>query len=569
MSGNERILARRHERHGAASIRALGGKPEADYRAQRLMVKGQAQPFAAPYLNVDFATTSLQRMRGVSDALAMRLRFSDQALHRSLLPEHSFARIVFDILEQIRCESLTPSSLPGARQNMDHAFLCWCMEARYSPFVESSLGILLYTLIHMVRARLVKNDDDEEVAALIEATRANLGPLIGVPFYQLSSSRFDQQAYSEHALQIASLLAELSGEEGQTLSEPAAKRRQLMALPPDWERQQVPDEVDFGNPVAKVAAGDDLDQLSTAGGYHIFTTDYDSVSDAASLYRNVLLTQARTTLDQMVAAQAVSVARLALRLQKLFAADIVDDWRFGQEEGFLDARRLSQLVSNPAYRQVFYHDLVKPRCDVAVTFLIDNSGSMKTQRFEAVAVLVDTFARALELTGAKCEILGFSTGGWNGGRVLRQWRKQGADENPGRLNETSHLIYKDADATWRKSRHSIAALMKTNHYREGVDGEALIWASRRLLARPENKRFLVMISDGSPMDAATDNANPDNFLLDHLCSVARHIETRTPINLGCIGIDLDTSFFIQNSVAADLKGTLGNQTYQVLHELFG
>ena len=392
--------------------------------------------------------------------------------------------------------------------------------------------------------------------------------LIGTPFYHLPKARFDQRSYAAHAVEIAQTLAELVEFEADDENARASGGPRIVALPPDWEEPNEQEQQSDGASAGSAAEDSTASVLPDAGDYHVFTREFDCVSSGSDLYREALLRESRKHLDRLIAAQSVSISRLALRLQKLFATLVPSDWFFGQEEGWLDARRLSQLVTNPSYRQIFYQQRHVPESDVVVSFLVDTSGSMKSQRYEAVAVLVDTYARALELAGIRVEILGYTTASWNGGQVMEQWRAAGMPEAPGRLSELQHIVYKDANATWRNSRFSIAAMLKTFHYREAIDGEALQWAWERLLARPEAERYLVMISDGSPMDAATANANRDEFLLEHLVSVASHIDQRSPVHLGCIGIDLDTSFFITNSIDADLNGTLGNSSYRLLDQLF-
>jgi len=564
----QRARTRRIERHTAASLRALGQEALAEYKANRVLIGSNPLRFASPYLVSDVRESTLIQARGIADGLALRLRFSDAALHRQLQPQSSFARVVFDILEQLRCESLADASLAGVRSNLDEAFDSWCSTSRINGFAESDLGILLYTLIHMVRSRLIRNIDNEDVAALIEATRANIAPLIGTPFYHLPKARFDQRNYAAYAIEIAQTLAELVEfeEDDENVTAPIGPR--VFALPPDWEEPPEEDQQSDGGPTVETTQDRSERDLADIGDYHVFTRELDCITSGSDLYRETLLRESRKHLDQLIAAQSVSISRLALRLQKLFATLEPSDWFFGQEEGWLDARRLSQLVTNPSYRQVFYQQRHVPESDVVVSFLVDTSGSMKSQRYEAVAVLVDTYARALELAGIRVEILGYTTASWNGGRVMQQWRAAGMPEAPGRLSELQHIVYKDANATWRNSRYSIAAMLKTFHYREAIDGEALLWAWERLLARPEAERYLVMISDGSPMDAATANANRDEFLLDHLVSAASHIDQRSPVHLGCISIDLDTSFFITNSIDADLNGTLGNSSYHLLDQLF-
>lgn len=565
---NSRARTRQLERHGAAAIRALSASLDAEYRATRLRVGGAAVPYASPYLSVNFANIALPRSRGVADSLAARLSYSDAELHQSLNPQNALARVLFDILEQIRCEAVVPDHLSGMRANLNISFLEWCHEARNGGMVESSIGILLYTLIHMVRARLINNTDDEEVAGLIEATRANISPLIGKPFYQLAKCREHQSVFAPHALEIANTIAELAGMELTDDSEiESAMERNSVILGPDWDGQDV-DASDGAGGIGGGAAVAQESGLDLAGDYCVFSTDYDSQVSGSNLYRAAQLDTLRTELDKQVAGQAVSVTRLALRLQKLFAAPEIDGWLFGQDEGVLDGRRLSQLVSNPAYGQIFRKDRLQPVNDTVVSFLIDNSGSMKAQRYEAVAILVDTFARALELAGAKSEILGFTTGEWNGGQVMKAWRAEGMPANPGRLNQTMHIVYKDADTSWKRARPSIAAMLKTLHFREGVDGEALIWAYRRLLQRDERRRVLVVISDGAPLDAATHNANREGFLQDHLLSVSDFLHRQTEIELGAIGIDLELSDQYRNSINLNLEGTLNTRVYGALEALF-
>ncbi len=571
-SARDLARVRQLERHGAASLRALSKERDAEYRAARLRVDGLSAPFAAPHLSVDFSQSSLQRSRGVIDSLSLRLRYSDAGLHRELSPPTGFARLVFDVLEQLRCEAMAAPSYQGLRGNLDSAFLEWCQEAHGKGIGESDLGLLLYTVIHMARARLLGTIEDETAEAIIEATRANLAPVIGQFLYQIPKVREDQRAFAAPAHAIAMALDEMISQsaDGDTDAGSRLAERHAVILPPDWQddaNEAPSDVVGAGSQVHGEAITDPAD-LVTAGGYHIFTQAFDTEVAAASLYRADKRARRRVELNQYVQAQAVSVQRLARELLPIFASPVDDGWLFGQEEGSLDARRLAQLVSNPTYQQVFTQVREQLHSDTVISFLIDNSGSMKRQRYAAVAVLVDTFCRAFELAGIRSEVLGFTTGDWNGGKAMKAWRQQGSPDNPGRLGEVQHVIYKDADTSWRRARLSMACLLETQHFREGVDGEALIWAYQRLLARDESRRFLVVISDGAPMDAATHNNNPDGFLWDHLASVARVIDKAGRVQLGGIGIDLDLGDTYRNCTSLDLSGTLGQASYRVLHELF-
>jgi cobaltochelatase CobT len=558
---------RSFERHGAASLRALSGVRNAEYRARRLRVGGENCEFASPHLVSNFADVSLAHSRGVVDSLGLRLRHSDAELHRQLAPEHPFARILFDVIEQLRCESLAAPELKGLRSNINTTFLEWCTESHGNGMVETEWGIWLYTAIHMVRARLVGTIEDEIAEGIIEVHRGEAGQFIGADLKLLRPNVNDQQAFSEPAIRITEFFARLAGEGDDEAEEDRREARFTFFLPPGWTGTDV-DGV-HGGPggggVNKIESDADLDLV---GGYHVFNNEFDVEASGASLYSKRRRAQLRTELDTLVAAQALSAPRLGRELKLLFAEPETDGSLFGLDEGLIDGRLLSLLVSSPGYEHVFKQDHIQPRCDSVVSFLVDNSGSMKSQRYRAVAVLLDTFARALSLAGVTTEVLGFTTAAWVGGEPIKQWRAQGQPEDPGRLGETLHIVYKEADTSWRRARSSIASLLETKHLREGVDGEAVIWAYRRLLARNEKRKHLVVISDGSPMDSATSNANRDGFLFDHLRDVSNHIHRAGLVRLGAIGIDLDLSDFYPNSVDLDLNGTLGQASYRVLQDLF-
>ena len=540
---------RRVERQAAAIVRAVSGQPTADLRARRLSVGETTVAMATPYLAMDHAAASLAASRGVADALGLLLRFSDFTLHRELRPDDAFARVVFDILEQVRSESLAPEGWRGFAGNLDHAFRSWAAVA------DSSVGLLLFTVAHMARARLIRAGFHTELEDMTEVTRGNLAPLIGHALGELFGARHDQRAYAEPASEIAQVVADFAG---------AAAAQALASLATHGIRVMLPEDKDTAE------SGQSTLTLPTyePGDYYVYTRAYDREITGTSLYPEATRASLRATLDRQVTAQAVSIPRLAQRLRVLLAQDARDSWQFGTEDGVVDAKRLAQLVADPGNRDVFRRERYQPRCDAVVGFLIDNSGSMKLQRFEAVAVLVDTFCRALDLAGATSEVLGFTTGGWNGGRARDDWMRDGRPADPGRLNELRHIVYKDADTPWRRARSLLASMMRTLYFREGVDGEALAWAHHRLINRPESRRMLIVISDGVPMDSASTNANRAGFLVDHLRAVAEDIDHTGAVELGAIGIDLDVSDFYRRSISLDLTGTLSIGSYGVLERLF-
>lgn len=579
-TADSRSRRRRLERHSAAALRAVAGQPAAELTRAGLRLADRPVAIATPYLSFSAETASVDRSRGVADGLGLLLRHSDLDLHRSLSPEPPFERVVFDILEQLRCESLVDPRWRGTLHNLDAAFEAWSNQARAERMHESGLGVLLYTVTQMARSRLVRGLQDEDVEAIIEATWFNLAPQIGHAFALLKPNRFDQTAYAEHAVEVARLVAEIAGSGADSFAEEATSNDTFrLLLPLDWDGGDTPEDGDDaavddalvapGLTVSALADGT-LDRL---GGYTVYTREHDREVTGADLYPASIRERLRRDLDDHVQAQAVSPSRLAHRLRRLFSEPERDDWSFGHDDGVLDGRRLAQMVADPMFHSVFQQERHTPTSPAVVSFLIDTSGSMKAQRFEAVAVLVDTYCRALDLAGIASEVLGFTTGAWSGGRAAAEWRAAGSPESPGRLNEALHIVYKDADTRWRRSKDSIASMVQTHHYREGLDGEAVAWAYRRLAIRSESHRFLVVISDGAPTDSATANANDDLFLGRHLRSVVRSIHSAgngpDSIRLGAIGIDLDLSDTYPNAISLDLTGTLTIGTYGALHRLFG
>ena len=549
----------------------MAGEPRAELRGGRLEVADRPVAVAVPYLVLDRdggpgdSGDDRAWRRGVVDGLALRVRHSDPELHRQLSPRPLLERVVFDIAEQFRCEALADPALAGVRANTAAAFQRWSDAAQAARVGETGVGLLVFTITHMLRARLLRVPTSEAVDELIEVTRGNLGRLVGHALRELPSLVGSQRRYAEAAAEIARLLAELVADAAEAAGEaPDVIAGNALLVPVDWD---LLDELS-GGPGAAPGGGRADDADDADDGYRVHTTAYDVVVAGDDLYRAPVLRRLRTELDRQVAAQAVSIARLAQRLQPLFSSPVPDGWRGGEEDGLLDPARLAQLVADPTNRLVHRRLHHRPAGDAVVTFLVDTSGSMKLQRHESVAVLVDTMVRALELAGVTSEVLGFTTGAWAGGRALADWRASGSPPEPGRLNELQHIVYKPADRRWRQARLGIAAMLRTDHYREGVDGEALDWAHARLLARPEPRRVLVVISDGTPTDAATANHNPDGFLADHLTEVARRIERDGRVQLGAVGIDRQLDDHITSSIGLDLSGTLTIGTYDLLHRLF-
>jgi len=559
MTPAERQAARRAEQRQnlcAAAVRALTGDAELHYRAGRLFRGLRPVHLHAPHLRMDAQPDDLRSLRGAADGAALRLTHSDAKLHASLCPAEPaepVERLLFELFEQLRCEALAPASMPGLAQNLRHRFETWSRAFYRTGLTDGHLGILLYTVAQIVWSRLSGWPVLEETEGLIEATRAAITPTLGVPLAALRRHRTEQGEFAIHALELARLVSQMmrdaraqsvEGEDEQAPEDDEAVRS-MFAL---WFDTDEGEQVDMG----LAATGDSRVLRDAEHRYLAYTTRYDREFMPGSRIRGELLAEYRDQLDKRIAAQRINVPRLAYALKAALAVPQRDGWSFGEEHGRIDGRRLAQLVSSPAERRLFLLERYKPLADCVVSFLIDCSGSMRTY-IEPVALLVDVLTRALDQAGVASEVLGFSTGAWNGGRARQDWLAGGRPSHPGRLNEVAHLVFKDAATSWRRARADIAALFKADLFREGVDGEAVDWACTRLRARAEARRILVVISDGSPMDSATAQVNDTYYLDNHLKQVVERNEAARDVELLGLGVGLDLSPYYRRCLAVDLS----------------
>lgn len=543
----------------AASIRALSDDDALHFRGRRLYRGARALPPFAPHLSPMPEVDDFGSFRGSADAMALRLRFSDAPLHRSLRPAEPLPRMLFEMLEQFRVEALAPRDMPGMTHNLRHRFEAWSMAFHHSGLTETTKGILLYTVAQICRSRVTAQPVVEATEDYIEATRMAIAPSLGAGLAGLRRTRGDQAAYARHALDIAQTVAALL----------SAHDEDDAAADTDAEADGKPHrfnlwmgfdgDLDEGFSTASTGSSRLLE--GPGNGYRVFTSAYDTEVQAASLVRAALLQEYRKRLDQRIEKQGIQVARLARDLQAVLATPRRDGWQGGQEEGYIDGRQLSQLIASPSERRLFRVEQHAPVPDCEVGFLIDCSGSMR-EHIEAVAVLVDVMVRALDQIGVATEVLGFTTNAWNGGRARRDWLRAGRPAHPGRLNETCRMVFKDGDTSWRRARPSMAALLKADLFREGVDGEAVEWAAQRLVARRDGRRLLLVISDGSPTDGATALANDAHYLDHHLSDVVARLQAQGEVEIYGVGVGLDLSPYYRQCRAFDLSASVSNEVFR-------
>ena len=552
----------------AAAIRALTGDAALHYRGGRLHRAARALPVHAPHLRVDPGVDDFVACRAAADGMALRLRHSDAALHRSLCPEEPVDRLVFELLEQLRVETLAPADLPGMVRNLRQRFEDWSRAFYRSGLTEGEVGILLYTVAQMCWSRLNALPVLHETEDYIESTRWSLVSALGSALAGIRRQRHDQAAFAPYALEIARIVGDkvratrAQPGEDESGEEAEGDTRAAFALLLDFDQE------DGGDGIAAAVSGASKVFVEAEQAYRVYTTHYDVELAAGTQVRKALLEEYRERLDRRVAAQGVNIPRLARLLGAVLAEPRRDGWRFGEEEGQVDGRRLSQLITSPAERRLFRREQFKPAADCQVSVLVDCSGSMKTH-VESVATLVDILLRALEMAGVGTELLGFTTAAWNGGRPYREWMSRGRPRHPGRLNEVCHLVFKDAGRSWRRARRDIAALLKADLFREGIDGEAVDWACNRLLARSAGRRILIVISDGSPADSATGLANDAFYLDNHLKDVVARREQQGQVEVLGLGVGLDLSPFYRRCLATDMTQALDNALFFEIVQLIG
>jgi len=505
---------------------------------------------------------TLSGLRAIGDRLAIRTRYHDPRVHLTHRPADRPASDIFDLVELGRLDAIGAQWLTGVAKNLmahpgaENDGVRWlafeCLSGRSAPAdktrlveaVQAALPARLVSDLAALRGRLVQHED---VAAAAAAwSRAAGAALPG------------------------RLLAPI--DKGQL---PVPTREVLRQLPrrgdpgatsaPLRDEQREPGQDGEGTTPGTAASMG----RSANDDYRTFTTAYDRVVNAASLASREELMTLRSRLEAEFGSIRSIVARLAKRLLRLLMARQVREWRFDLDEGVLDGSRLAALVASGGRARPFKQESESPFPGTVVSLLIDHSGSMRGRPMLIAALTVEVFAQVLERCGVKCEVLGFTTRDWNGGEPAREWAASGYPENPGRLNALEHIIIKGADVPWRRARVGLGLFLHDEMLKENIDGEALVWAHRRLLARTEPRRILVVISDGTPMDEATLAANGHEYLETHLQVVVEDIERRSRVQLAAIGIGHDVSLIYSNATAIAGIEQLGPALSQKLMTLLG
>jgi cobaltochelatase CobT len=586
----------------AGATRAIAGDAEVElsFTSDAPAVTGKA--VKAPMPGRSLGADEAGQARGFADAAALRLRHHNAALHRRGAPADDVARAVFDAAEQARVEALGARGMAGVRANLARLTE---MRLKTDPLVrarsreEVPLGSAVGLLI---RERLTGE-------APPEAARTGLGFVAdwieekaGADLDALGLALDDQAAFAALATKLLRDLELIEGEEdgnadpeegdegegddeaeggdddnqnedesgGRGEAEIRGERQESgdEEGESEWSEEEMSDTSDgLGEEgeegMLPVRPNRPLSDLPPNFDYRIFTPQYDEEIDARELCDEEELGRLRAYLDQQLVHLQSAVTKLANRLQRRLMAQQSRSWEFDQEEGMLDSARLARVIVDPFRSLSFKVERDTEFRDTIVTLLIDNSGSMRGRPISIAAISADILARTLERCGVKVEILGFTTRAWKGGQSREKWLADGRPQGPGRLNDLRHIVYKEADEPWRRARKSLGLMMREGLLKENIDGEALLWAHARLIARVEERKILMVISDGAPVDDSTLSVNSGTYLERHLRQVIGWIEARSPVELIAIGIGHDVTRYYQKAVtimdAEQLGGTMVEQ----------
>ena len=588
----------------AGAARAIARDPEVE-----VVFASEAAPASGKTARVPSPGPNLQRKlvaeaRGAADSLALRLRHHDDRLHAISAPLDPDARAVFDSLETARVEALGARTMAGVRDNLAELTearvrVDAIIRARTAEEVPLSTAIGL-----LARERLTGDAPPVSARPGLDLVASWIEEKAGVELDALAMTIDDQAAFAKIArrlledleLESAPEASEEPPEEGgddeegdqggaddgedDTETGPSSGEAEMRAEQSEEEGDDdsSPQEMDLGED--ELSDGDDATDsalnaparrnwdLSPETDYKPFTTRFDEMVEAHDLCDEEELTRLRAYLDQQMGGLHNVVTKLANRLQRRLMAQQARSWEFDQEEGLLDAARLARVVVNPMQSLSYKVEQDTEFRDTVVGLLIDNSGSMRGRPIAIAAICADIMTRTLERVGVASEVLGFTTRAWKGGQSRELWLADGRPPSPGRLNDLRHIVYKRADEPYRHAKRSLGLMMREGLLKENIDGEALLWAHNRLIARPEERRILMVISDGAPVDDSTASANGGAYLERHLRQVIEWIERRSTVELAAIGIGHDVTRYYSRAVTIMDAEQLGGAMIEQLARLF-
>ena len=595
------------QRAVTATVRAMAHKPSLDVAfrgADRRRGGGGAETVRLAPPRQDMAPDEIARVRGEADLAALKVRFHNVDTHRKLAPQGEVAALLYDSLEQIRVETMGAGDMTGVRANLDGARRVRAVAAERGQDATVAEVVELFTreriagyALSPTQSQLLETwrpwldgsvarelaplgaamESQETYARKVREMLAHLG--LGEELAELpeDGEPEEQSADSQQQPQPAEQSAEGAGEDAQGAEEQRSETseeasQQSEERSGESESQDDSESQPGGEDDSAEDARPNRPNFLPPGGeslaYKVFSTGFDEVVTVEELCGPSELTRLRAQLDQSLIRFQGMIGRMANKLQRRLLAQQTRSWLFDLDEGLLDTARLPRIVVNPTTPLSFKVEKETDFRDTVVTLLIDNSGSMRGRPIAVAAMSADILARTLERCGVKVEILGFTTKAWKGGQSREAWLRAGKPANPGRLNDLRHIVYKAADAPWRRARRALGLMLREGLLKEHRDGEASRWAYARLIGRPEQRRSPMVISDGAPGDDSTLSANPGNYLERHLREVITWIEARPEVELLAIGIGHDVTRYYRRAVTISDPEQLGGVMLGQLTELF-
>ncbi|MGO1119301.1 cobaltochelatase subunit CobT [Rhodovibrionaceae bacterium A322] len=606
MAENETPLEQ-FKRATGSTVRALSRREDltATFAAAGHGLVGTEVRLPMPSRDLPYQEAAL--VRGQADAIALRQRYHADNAKGVFYPTGEQAQEIFDAVEQARCESLGIKRMSGCAGNLDAAVEEKFKQRGWSR-IDSHEQVPLSEALHLL-AREVFSDHEapREATRAVELWRRALAPEVFNDLQELAKLAHDQRAFSQSLKQLLEHLDLEAGDLEQEASDQDQDQIDHDGAEQDAQSQGEAGDDDDGD-ASMAEAGESTDGVDSESGeessaemdgdmmpgagedepgnpgqrpdmddrrnaqvntlYKAFTQQFDEEIAAEDLCDADELARLRQMLDQQLLHLQGVISRLANRMQRRLMAKQTRAWEFNLEEGLLDTARLSQVVTTPTHALSFKLERDTDFRDTVVTLLIDNSGSMRGRPISVAAMSADILARTLERCGVKVEILGFTTRMWKGGQSREKWIADGKPALPGRLNDLRHIIYKSADVPLRRARKNLGLMLREGILKENIDGEALLWAHNRLLARAEQRRILMVISDGAPVDDSTLSVNPGNYLEKHLREAIEYIETRSPVELTAIGIGHDVTRYYRRAVTIVDAEQLGGTMMENLADLF-
>ncbi|MBX3706228.1 MAG: cobaltochelatase subunit CobT [Pseudomonadales bacterium] len=587
------------KRATTATIRAIAENDELE------VTFGQGPPvlrgnkLRVPLPALGASSEEVDAVRGMGDGFALKLRYHDADMHRRRAPQGGPAEEMFQWIEEARIASIGAMRMEGVARNMDASLELQCRQAAFDTITVESEAPLSVAVGLIVRQHLTGRPLPPSAEHVVQFWRDYVEDHAGADIERLREHLLDQNRFADVCNSILRDLgfdveldeppeSEESQDEIDTVDEGAESESESSpedvnlddamadeSAEGDSSRIEMEADVDFDDTGAEAdpdeapqQAPDDAGRIGLGRDYHAFTEAFDEVVRAEELCEPDEMLRLRAVLDQQLISLQHATARLANRLQRKLMAKQNRTWEFDLEEGVLDSARLAQVIVDPMNPLAFKQEKEMKFRDTVVSLLIDSSGSMRGRSITIAAMCADILGRTLERCSVRVEILGFTTRAWRGGQSREQWIAAGKPANPGRLNDLRHIVYKAADDTWQRTRRNLGLMMREELLKENIDGEALIWAHNRLVTRHEQRKVLMVISDGLPVDNSTLLVNPSNYLEQHLKYAIDMIENRSPVELIAIGIGHDVTHHYRRAVTITDAEQLGGAMTEQLAELF-